>query len=364
MTRAVAMASSDGLQYRALYEYQKEREEDLALCPGDVLTVSRAGLLSSPDYKDGDERSPQGWLHGLNERTKERGNFPGTYVEYLGPARIVPSAAKARPRPLPPPPAGTPAPWGECWGSGKVGANGWGVPWKMARVMQSPGGCLRLVWLAGDAPSGRRSSPRRRSCPGNYLPWCIEGAAGGGVWGITSPLPPPQGKQAAGVAPHQHPGLAAVPAWDAKGFGVRESAGEGAGALWPSREEQKAPWWSAGTFFPAALLPTTAAPNSGCSQCPGECWPPASSQHRCHFLQAGTGDDLGRWWGWSPWDSSIARGCSTGLGGDRHLAGPLQAWGPPAISLLGSAQLVQPALSSPLTVAQCSGAGRDFAAVA
>ncbi|XP_019329710.1 PREDICTED: phosphatidylinositol 3-kinase regulatory subunit gamma isoform X1 [Aptenodytes forsteri] len=110
------MASSDGLQYRALYEYQKDREEDLALCPGDVLTVSRAGLLSGPDYKDGDERSPQGWLHGLNERTKERGDFPGTYVEYLGPARVVAAAAKARPRPLPPPPAGTPAPWGECWG--------------------------------------------------------------------------------------------------------------------------------------------------------------------------------------------------------------------------------------------------------
>ncbi|XP_061200957.1 phosphatidylinositol 3-kinase regulatory subunit gamma isoform X3 [Neopsephotus bourkii] len=106
------MASSDGLQYRALYEYQKDREEDLALSPGDVLTVSRAGLLSSPSYKDGDERSPQGWLHGLNERTKERGDFPGTYVEYLGPTRIVTSNTKARPRPLPPPPAGTSAPWG------------------------------------------------------------------------------------------------------------------------------------------------------------------------------------------------------------------------------------------------------------
>ncbi|NXQ82224.1 P85A kinase, partial [Nyctibius grandis] len=104
--------SSDGLQYRALYEYQKDREEDLALCPGDVLTVSRARLLSSPDYKDGDERSPQGWLHGINERTKERGNFPGTYVEYLGPVHIVTTAAKARPRPLPPPPTGTPTPWG------------------------------------------------------------------------------------------------------------------------------------------------------------------------------------------------------------------------------------------------------------
>ncbi|NXB42624.1 P85A kinase, partial [Leucopsar rothschildi] len=104
--------SSDGLQYRALYEYQKDREEDLALCPGDVLTVSRAGLLSSPNYKDGDERSPQGWLHGVNERTKERGDFPGTYVEYLGPTRIASTATKARPRPLPLPPAGTPTPWG------------------------------------------------------------------------------------------------------------------------------------------------------------------------------------------------------------------------------------------------------------
>ncbi|NXU85055.1 P85A kinase, partial [Xiphorhynchus elegans] len=104
--------SSDGLQYRALYEYQKDREEDLALCPGDVLTVSRAGLLSSPNYKDGDERNPQGWLHGINERTKERGDFPGTYVEYLGPTRITTTATKARPRPLPLPPAGTPTPWG------------------------------------------------------------------------------------------------------------------------------------------------------------------------------------------------------------------------------------------------------------
>ncbi|NXF08812.1 P85A kinase, partial [Smithornis capensis] len=104
--------SSDGLQYRALYEYQKDREEDLALCPGDVLTVSRAGLLSSPNYKDGDERNPQGWLHGINERTKERGDFPGTYVEYLGPTRITTTTTKARPRPLPLPPAGTPTPWG------------------------------------------------------------------------------------------------------------------------------------------------------------------------------------------------------------------------------------------------------------
>ncbi|NXL85974.1 P85A kinase, partial [Alectura lathami] len=116
--------SSEGLQYRALYEYQKDRDEDLALCPGDVLTVSRSGLLAAPDYKDGDERSPQGWLHGLNERTKERGDFPGTYVEYLGPVRIAATATKAKQRPLPQPPAGTPAPAGTPMPAGQP----WGLP--------------------------------------------------------------------------------------------------------------------------------------------------------------------------------------------------------------------------------------------
>ncbi|XP_019356925.1 PREDICTED: phosphatidylinositol 3-kinase regulatory subunit gamma isoform X1 [Gavialis gangeticus] len=97
------MASQDGLQYRALYEYQKARDEDLALAPGDLLTVSVAGL------PEGDERSPQGWLNGLNERTKERGDFPGTYVEYVGPVRAMAIAPKARPRPVPPAPPGAPA---------------------------------------------------------------------------------------------------------------------------------------------------------------------------------------------------------------------------------------------------------------
>ncbi|NWX94805.1 P85A kinase, partial [Nothoprocta ornata] len=104
--------SPEALQYRALYEYRKEREEDVALRPGDVLTVSRAALLGAPGFQDGDERSPRGWLSGLNERTKERGDFPGTYVEYVGPA----APAKARPRPLPPAPAGTPVPGGQPWG--------------------------------------------------------------------------------------------------------------------------------------------------------------------------------------------------------------------------------------------------------
>ncbi|KAI1236797.1 hypothetical protein IHE44_0015051, partial [Lamprotornis superbus] len=160
--------------YRALYEYQKDREEDLALCPGDVLTVSRAGLLSSPNYKDGDERSPQGWLHGVNERTKERGDFPGTYVEYLGPTRIASTATKARPRPLPLPPAGTPTPWGECEGSREVGAHGRVTP----ATWRGWCGCLQLRWLGGKPRSGWGFSPRKRRCPGNYLPWCMGAVSG------------------------------------------------------------------------------------------------------------------------------------------------------------------------------------------
>lgn len=108
------MTSVDGLQYRAIYEYKKDREEDLAICPGDLLTVSKTGLLSV-DSKEGDERNPQGWLNGFNERTKEWGDFPGTYVEYLGPVKLVGAASKSRARPLPPTPTGTPPShlWGE-----------------------------------------------------------------------------------------------------------------------------------------------------------------------------------------------------------------------------------------------------------
>ncbi|MEE6495357.1 hypothetical protein FKM82_002023 [Ascaphus truei] len=94
---------SDGLQYRALYEYKKGREEDISLLPGDLLTVSKV-LLFTPDYKEGDELSPKGWLNGINDRTTEKGDFPGTYVQYVGPFRIVPLTPKPRARPVPPTP--------------------------------------------------------------------------------------------------------------------------------------------------------------------------------------------------------------------------------------------------------------------
>ncbi|XP_061457443.1 phosphatidylinositol 3-kinase regulatory subunit beta [Rhineura floridana] len=98
------MGSAEGFQYRALYPYRREREEDIDLLPGDTLVVSK-GALQSLGFKDGDEQGPNqlGWILGINERTKQKGDFPGTYVEYVGPVKI--SLLAHRPRGLRPLPA-------------------------------------------------------------------------------------------------------------------------------------------------------------------------------------------------------------------------------------------------------------------
>nr|XP_019957231.1 PREDICTED: phosphatidylinositol 3-kinase regulatory subunit beta-like [Paralichthys olivaceus] len=96
--------AAEGFQYRALYAFTKDQEEDLDLQPGDVLTVSKASLSSMEKYQEGCEEQPEclGWLLGYNERTKQRGDFPGTYVEYIGPVKMaVPSSQPRSQRPLP-----------------------------------------------------------------------------------------------------------------------------------------------------------------------------------------------------------------------------------------------------------------------
>lgn len=95
--------SSEGYQYRALYDYKKEREEDIDLHVGDTLLVSKATLMAL-GYGDGMELRPEGigWLSGFNETTQEKGDFPGTYVEFIGKKWISPPTPKPRPlRPLP-----------------------------------------------------------------------------------------------------------------------------------------------------------------------------------------------------------------------------------------------------------------------
>ncbi|KAJ4937167.1 hypothetical protein JOQ06_001748 [Pogonophryne albipinna] len=96
--------ATEGFQYLALYAFTKDQEEDLDLQPGDVLTVSRASLLSMENYQEGCVEHPErlGWLLGYNERTKQRGDFPGTYVEYVGPVKMaLPFSQPRFQRPLP-----------------------------------------------------------------------------------------------------------------------------------------------------------------------------------------------------------------------------------------------------------------------
>ncbi|KAJ8408357.1 hypothetical protein AAFF_G00257710 [Aldrovandia affinis] len=104
--------AAEGFQYRALYAYSKDLEEDIDLLPGDVVTVSRASLLSQ-GFREGQEERPElvGWIVGVNERTKQRGDFPGTYVQYVGPVKVSPPAGQPRlQRPLPAAPRPEPSP--------------------------------------------------------------------------------------------------------------------------------------------------------------------------------------------------------------------------------------------------------------
>ncbi|KAL1023241.1 hypothetical protein UPYG_G00038180 [Umbra pygmaea] len=104
--------AAEGFQFRALYVYNKDWEEDLDLQPGDILTVSRASL-TPPGLKDWDEEHAEllGWMVGVNERTKQRGIFPGNYVQYIGTVETLVMLNQplqqrrlpAAPRPQPPP---------------------------------------------------------------------------------------------------------------------------------------------------------------------------------------------------------------------------------------------------------------------
>uniref|UniRef100_A0A8C5CNM9 Phosphatidylinositol 3-kinase regulatory subunit alpha-like n=1 Tax=Gadus morhua TaxID=8049 RepID=A0A8C5CNM9_GADMO len=93
--------SSEGFQYRALYDYKKEREEDIELRVGDMLVVSKGALLALGCPVGTEERPSEiGWLPGFNETT-QKGDFPGTYVAFVGRKRMSPPTPKPRP-PRPP----------------------------------------------------------------------------------------------------------------------------------------------------------------------------------------------------------------------------------------------------------------------
>ena len=100
------MAAEDGFKFRALFALGRERPGDLELAPGDLLTVG-PGLCQAEGYQEGAEGTPAslGWLSGVKDRTGERGDFPGTYVEYVGRVKTDTPSPMPRPqRPLPPTP--------------------------------------------------------------------------------------------------------------------------------------------------------------------------------------------------------------------------------------------------------------------
>ncbi|XP_042564893.1 phosphatidylinositol 3-kinase regulatory subunit gamma-like [Clupea harengus] len=100
------MAAEDGFKFRTLFALGRERPGDLELAPGDLLTVG-PGLCQAEGYQEGAEGTPAslGWLSGVKDRTGERGDFPGTYVEYVGRVKTDTPSPMPRPqRPLPPTP--------------------------------------------------------------------------------------------------------------------------------------------------------------------------------------------------------------------------------------------------------------------
>lgn len=135
-----------------------------------------------------------------------------------------------------------------------------GVPCKMVRVDWSLGGCLLFGWLSGDPPSGGGSSPRRRSCPWNYSPRCIEAAPGGLRGCLGYPFPPGQTCCRDCSSPTSQDGCCASMGWPRGSVSVQAQKKDEAALCpppWRSRKPHGSPW---GHFLPTALPP---APHCG-----------------------------------------------------------------------------------------------------
>ncbi|XP_038048605.1 phosphatidylinositol 3-kinase regulatory subunit alpha-like isoform X2 [Patiria miniata] len=65
--------------YQAVYDFEKAAAQDVEMRVGDIMSVVNPTKMP---YFQGTREEPTGWLEGINERTKERGSFPGTFVKY------------------------------------------------------------------------------------------------------------------------------------------------------------------------------------------------------------------------------------------------------------------------------------------
>lgn len=83
--------NSGWAQFRVLYDFEPRDRRDIAIKEGDVMIVAKPVL----DYSD--------WLTGENTRTGEVGEFPGTYVEYIGDLEELPQVQHIDKPPVPPP---------------------------------------------------------------------------------------------------------------------------------------------------------------------------------------------------------------------------------------------------------------------
>ena len=75
-------------QFRAIYNFEARDEREITIQEGDIMIVAKPVM---------DET---GWLTGENTRTREVGEFPGTYLEYIGDVEELPQPEKP---PTPPP---------------------------------------------------------------------------------------------------------------------------------------------------------------------------------------------------------------------------------------------------------------------
>jgi len=75
-------------QFRAIYNFEARDEREITIQEGDIMIVAKPVMDMT------------GWLTGENTRTREVGEFPGTYLEYIGDVEELPQPEKP---PTPPP---------------------------------------------------------------------------------------------------------------------------------------------------------------------------------------------------------------------------------------------------------------------